>query len=753
MSKKNNRYFEFDNFRADTQQKCLWHGTELVSLTPKSFDTLLVLIENKGRIVDKETLLNEVWGETFVEDEAVRQNISTLRKKFDSLQTGKEFIETVPRRGYRFVGEVREIFGEEEVFVVETRTRTHIVANQEIHLSGETKTEASTLLHSITKNRKLLAIGALTIVTVFVVSLFAFRYYFQARPMVETKFRQFEIKQITASGNIHKVAISPDGKYIAFVERKNDLSSVFLRQTDSSNNVEIIAQTKDDIFGITFSPSNDSLFYTAYPSSGTSQIPRIGVLRKIPILGGTSAEILKNIDSPVSISPDGNKYSFIRNKFAERQSTIVLYDSTRNENQERVLATREIRDWFCADRVAWSPDGKKIVAGANSTKDAIKPFEIVVVDVESGKQNILSNEKWSWLGQIAWLADNSGVILTALSEDSPNFTDEVWTISFPNGETKKITNGINGFYGLGATADSNTLVTVKSNRISEIVTSPKKKLGQSKVIQRNINNLGILKYGMDSSSDKKIVYSTSQLGNADIWMMDFDAANQKQITNQPSAELFPTVSKDGRYIVFISNRSGTKNIWKMNLDGTNQVQLTNFQNVFSPSLSPDNIWIYFAASSEKSTRFHLWRVSINGGEPQQLTNLMTIEPKISPNGKFIACYYPENGEHNKPFNPLKLSILSTEDYSIIKQFDVLFSDNNSQFAWTSDSNGISYTVESNGDSSIFLQSVNGGEPQKVFTLPNENIFNHLWSNNAEILLLEKGTIINDIVLLKNNEDD
>lgn len=754
MSKENNRFFEFDNFRADPFHKCLWFGAELVSLTPKSFDTLLVLIKNKGQVVDKDTLMDEVWGDTFVEEAALKQNISTLRRKLESLQTGKQFIETIPRRGYRFVGDVREIFDEEEIYVVETRTRTHIIANHEIHNSEElpqtTSKENTSVLTlpqtvSITKNKFLLATSALVLIIIAFTGYFTVRYLLSPQTMAEEKFSQFEMIKLTANGNIHKIAISPDGKYIALVEKKDDLQMLFIRQTNSTNNVEIISPTKDDIFGITFAPDSESIFYSFYPEQSSNNTPRIGILSRIPILGGTRTEVLRDIDSPTSFSPDGKKYLFIRDNFKKLQSEIIIYDSTATNDKERIIATRSIYDRFNKDSVVWSSDGKKIAAVAYNSQDNSKPFQVLIIDSENGHSEVLANHNWSWVGQISWLKDGSGIVLTGF-DDSPNLTDEVWIISYPNGNTRKITNGINGFFGMGITADSNSMIAVKSDRVAGLWAGSKN-FQDAKIIQKNISNGSRAKFGLNFTADGKIVYSNSQLGNADIWMMNLDGSAEKQLTNDVKADLFPTVSQDNRYIVFVSTRSGTKNIWRMNFDGTNQVQLTNFEAVFSPSLTPDGEWIYFSASTGKVSKPTLWKIPITGGQPESVGNVLIFSPQVSPNGKFLACFYPHNGLPANQNAPLKLTILSLTDASIIRQFDIF--SNGSQISWTPDSNSISYIAQIDGVSSVLVQEITGGMPQKVHTSPNEEIFSHHWSIDGENLIMEKGSIINDIVLIKS----
>ena len=96
------RIRRFGLFELDLEQRLLFRAGESVPLTPKAFDTLAVLVERQGKMVEKVELLNLVWTDTFVEENNLTQNISSLRKAFGN----QSYIETIPRRGYRFVGEV-----------------------------------------------------------------------------------------------------------------------------------------------------------------------------------------------------------------------------------------------------------------------------------------------------------------------------------------------------------------------------------------------------------------------------------------------------------------------------------------------------------------------------------------------------------------------------------------------------------------------------------------------------------------------
>src|SRR4026209_1399516 len=108
MGQQDNLSYEFGRFRLNVAERILLRDGEVVPLTPKVFDILLTLVENRGQVVSKEGLMKRVWPDTFVEQGNLTQNISLLRKALGESPGGVQFIETVPRRGYRFVADINE---------------------------------------------------------------------------------------------------------------------------------------------------------------------------------------------------------------------------------------------------------------------------------------------------------------------------------------------------------------------------------------------------------------------------------------------------------------------------------------------------------------------------------------------------------------------------------------------------------------------------------------------------------------------
>jgi pimeloyl-ACP methyl ester carboxylesterase/DNA-binding winged helix-turn-helix (wHTH) protein len=125
------RFYLFDGFRVDASERLLFKENREVSLTPKVFDTLLVLLENSSHVLTKKELMEKVWPDSFVEENNLAQNISILRKALGEGKEGEQYIQTVPKRGYRFVGDVTTSGAEDESVIVRERTRARIVVERD----------------------------------------------------------------------------------------------------------------------------------------------------------------------------------------------------------------------------------------------------------------------------------------------------------------------------------------------------------------------------------------------------------------------------------------------------------------------------------------------------------------------------------------------------------------------------------------------------------------------------------------------
>src|SRR5688572_20400508 len=106
MNRRALHFYEFGAFRLNVTERLLYRDVEVVPLTPKVFDLLLVLVENAGHVLEKSSLMEQLWPDSFVEESSLTQNVSLLRRALGDADNN--YIETIPKRGYRFVAEVKE---------------------------------------------------------------------------------------------------------------------------------------------------------------------------------------------------------------------------------------------------------------------------------------------------------------------------------------------------------------------------------------------------------------------------------------------------------------------------------------------------------------------------------------------------------------------------------------------------------------------------------------------------------------------
>ncbi len=137
MTRPIKHFYEFGSFRLDVTERVLLRDGEPVALTPKSFDTLLVLVQNSGHVLERDELMEMVWPDAIVEENNLRQSISALRKALGDSPNTPQYIETIPRRGYRFVASVRELWDESDDLIVVERVRSRVLIEEEEEVDEE----------------------------------------------------------------------------------------------------------------------------------------------------------------------------------------------------------------------------------------------------------------------------------------------------------------------------------------------------------------------------------------------------------------------------------------------------------------------------------------------------------------------------------------------------------------------------------------------------------------------------------------
>lgn len=557
-------------------------------------------------------------------------------------------------------------------------------------------------------------------------SVLAFGLYkFLNRNASKSNFQAMQITRLTNTGTSADAAISPDGKYVVHVVDEAGRQSLWGKQIATSSNVQIVPPSDAQYQGLTFSPDGNYVYYVATEKNSTT-----GALFQVPALGGSPRKLLGEVDTSITFSPAGNEFAFVSRRGDGVQALTIADTGGRIVKQ---LAARKYPDFF--REPAWSPDGKVIACAAGSYTGGFY-MNVVAVSVADGSEKTIGTQKWWSIGRVAWSADGSGLVITA-REQAQGTPKQILYLSYPEGEPQRISNDLNDYGGISLTADARALVTVQSTQVSNIWLAPQGDARRAKQITSG-------KYdrvsGISWTPGDKIVYASNASGNWDIWIMDADGGNRRQLTTNARHNLDPSVTPDGRYIVFASNRGGAFNIWRIDADGTNAKQLTNKGSEWWATATPDNAWVVYTSVS--SGKWTLWKVSIEGGEAVQISDAFAGLPSVSPDGKLIACsYWDENFQ-------MKIAIIPFDGGAPAKVLDA--PNYTSQLVhWNADSTAVTYIKQSGGVSNLWSLPLAGGAPKQITSFEIDQIFSYGWSRDGKQLACSRGTITNDAVLISN----
>jgi Tol biopolymer transport system component len=385
---------------------------------------------------------------------------------------------------------------------------------------------------------------------------------------------------------------------------------------------------------------------------------------------------------------------------------------------------------------AWSPDGKTIACPTYNLEGGAAYNSVVAIDVASGQEKSITSQKFFSIGQLAWLADGSGLLVLAAEQTAGRV--QLWQLSYPEGEARRITNDLNSYQTISLTADSNSLVTVQSEQLSSIWITPPTDVAHAKQIT---NGTGRIDLYVRWTPANKLVFDSNASGQRNIWIMDADGGNQRQLTTESGC--CPSVSPDGSYLAFQSNRLGNFHIFRMDASGGNPKQLTNGSGEYGANFSPDGKWVLHA--SRAAGKITLWRVSVDGGAPQQLTNEPSYDVHVSPDGKWLATAYRED----TPNSLDKVAIIPFEGGQPVKLFDIPVGGNRQDLHWTPDSHALIYIDTRGGVSNLWTQAIDGGAPKQLTDFKSETIFSFDFSRDGKQLALSRGSVINDVVLISN----
>jgi len=684
--------YEFGPFRVDADERLLYRDGEVVPLTAKVFDILLVFITNSRHTLTKEELMEQVWPGNFVEEGNLTRNVSTLRKALGESPDEHRYIVTIPGRGYRFVAEVREVTDEAERPIIPSNVaelagdrvdepvgaeapafdRTAVSDGEGVVTVERTVKRPSPL--SSRRQSIVLALAALVVLLAAVGGLVA--WYFRPKP-VPPEWRAVPLT--SDPGYERNPALSPDGNQVAFAwnGEKQDNFDIYLKLIDSGQPLRLTTNPAEDV-------------------------------------------------SP-AWSPDGRQIAFLR-RLGDGRNDLLLIPAL--AGPERKLAETLIVDSAAKPRLhllAWSPDERWLAVSHRESEDLAEG--LFLVSAQTGEKRRLTHPPQGVQGDFApaFSPDGRALVFSRLPGDGSGRAVCLLSLSGdykPAGEVRRLKTGElaarspvwtrDGRHVLYISAagqgeqtelrriavsgsGSSERVTLMEGNISEL------SFGRHLVYTENAadNNIwraeipapGVLPVeprllisstrwdGMPrySPDGKKIAFGSTRSGAQEIWIADADGSNPvkltsfggpqvgflswspdgqrlafharpegqadlftipaaggapKRLNTDPSDDLAPSYSHDGRWLYFVSLRSGQAEVWKMPAEGGAATRITSGGGGM-PLESPDGQTLYYAHPSQEKG---IWKIPVQGGEAAQVTGpIGSIVYAIAADGIFYRA--------------------------------------------------------------------------------------------------------------------
>src|SRR5215813_2087287 len=409
MSLSSGHLYEFEPFVLDSRSRILLKGGATVRLTPRAFDTLLVLVQNASQVVDKEQLMKEVWPDIFVEEGSLSRNIYEVRKALGDDPAEPRYIETIPKRGYRFVAPVKMSGSETrptgtpdvegETTVIEKHTFARVVSEEmegkdlPVHsVTASPVTEVTAFVPAGIKDRRKQIKQAVVVVGFLLVAaaigVFLYLKYVHVTQATAKRAKSTLVRLTNNTAQDTAPSWSSDGRKIAFASNRDGKREIYVMDVDGSNQTRLTRNSVDDRAG-TWSPDGNRI---AFASNRDNSNPYNFDIYVMNADGSNAKRIVDDpeYDSDPSWSPDGQKILFVTG----RNNNFDIYEMNADGTGQRNLTADSNRPDIWP---VWSPDGNNIAFVRNMEGKE----QIYVMDADGGNlirvtNNSATNSTPTW---------------------------------------------------------------------------------------------------------------------------------------------------------------------------------------------------------------------------------------------------------------------------------------------------------------------------------------------------------------------
>jgi len=629
---QSSRIARFGAYEADLTVGELRKAGLRIKLQDRPFQILSVLLERPGEVIAREELQKRLWpADTFVDFEhGMNTAITKLRQALSDEADNPRYVETLPRRGYRFIAPVT--FGASGASALHQHPNA-ISGNGEAHAQ---LSEGSSLVRPGASApaghlhfRSVIWIA----VVVFGCGLGIASWYFYARSNSRPTLSEIRIAPLNGLAHECDVAFSPDGAQVAFVWNGDppERAHIYISQIGAGSPRRLTSSPWWEVAPV-WSPDGKYIAFVRF-----AEDPQLAGIYIASSLGGSERKVYaidprSNTKAQIDWSPDGRSLAFAERSSPDEPSRIYLLSL---DNLDKSPVTSPPRGILGDSSPAFSPDGKNLAF----VRDYLDTQEIFIVPVGRGTPRRVTFDK-RFIQGVSWNADGRNLIYSSNRGGTPS----LWRISADGGTPEPLPFG-GGDRAIQPTVArrGNRMAYTNFSYSSNIWRAELPGVGAPSVSDKlsapaKFITSTELEEGPQYSPDgKRIVFQSTRTGNYEIWRCDADGSNLVQLTHMEGPLTgTPRWSPDAREIVFDSRPGGHSHIFVVNAEGGSPRQVTsgNSENGVA-DWSADGKFIYYGSS--RGGTWEIWKIPAQGGAPVQITHQGGFAPQSAPDGKFI--YY------------------------------------------------------------------------------------------------------------------
>jgi Tol biopolymer transport system component len=391
--------------------------------------------------------------------------------------------------------------------------------------------------------------------------------------------------------------------------------TIELQHVATASRTVIVGPTEKEVGRPKFSPDGNYLFYRSAEERGAP-----GVIYRVPIFGGAPRMIANQIQSDVSVSPDGEWLAFVRfHPDVYGQQLMICRSSDGSEL--RVVTSRTGNESFAAwgYSPAWSPDGKSLFVGPMAPllpehSDTVSR-RFGLVNVADGTFEAVKTPNWNALIQAEWMPDRKTFLILAKEAATDPF--QIWKMEHPSGTVTRITNDPHDYRYFSISVEGRSILATQEKTYFNLWSIPIEDPQRPNQLTFS-SELRHGQHGMAwTPNDKSLVYILNDNHtNSNLWKLDTETLETQQLTfDSNTINRYPNVTPDGK-VIFTSSRENGTHIWSIDLDGGHLRRVTNGDSEGFSSVTSDGRWLIFASPAWDPEA--LWKQSLVTGDPAEM---------------------------------------------------------------------------------------------------------------------------------------